>query len=147
MKKLSLFVATVLILLFGFYLISNKDNGDSAISQQETASNPDNISWEAERISDGSNLPTYGLTLIIGNKSFNLNDYWKEPLYGCRDFEAADRPADTVAPSDSISDQLCYFMAGGDLFYVVQNEGKYQILHKQIIDGFLEQSAIILLNI
>lgn len=44
------------------------------------------------------------------------------------------RPEETSPPESSLSDQLCYFMAGGDLFYVVESENGYQVLHKVVGD-------------
>ncbi len=149
MKKILLLAAATLILFSGFYLISNNKDSESLVPPtQETASTPVDISWKAESITGGSNVSTYNLTLVVRDQTFVINDYIEDPLYGCYDLGTeVTRPADTESPSQSISDQLCYYMAGGDLFYVVQNGEGYQVMHKQFTDGVPEQSAKVLFSI
>ena len=112
-----------------------------------------NFSWLLATIAskDSSARPTYDVTLSIGTgEEFRIDDYIsslqgddKVQLYGCRTEwqSTGGRPEGTLPPVNSLSDLLCYGVAGGSLFYVVQNGDAYELFHK-VVGDLPEQEKI-----
>jgi hypothetical protein len=143
MNRKSTFLMAVIILLiivFVFYQYSNEpvavevENLQTNDIETEVNKSPA-ISWEAEENPPvGNDISTYSLYLRVDEKVYDIKEYFNEDLYGCRDFAKIARPEGTSAPEGSLSDQLCYVMAGGDLFYIIESEDGYQVLHKKVGD-------------
>jgi hypothetical protein len=142
-RKSTFLIAVVIvsIISFVFYQYSSEptskvveDNPKNETLSTEV-SDSSAISWEVkENPPVGNDISTYSLYLRVDEKVYDIKEYFNEDLYGCRDFAKIARPEGTSAPEGSLSDQLCYVMAGGDLFYIVESGNGYQVLHKVVGD-------------
>lgn len=143
MKKIYILAILVLVLalaLGAFKVFVSKTGMPGTL--EDASYTAEDFSWEATVLPRAAGLSdqapnTYGLTLHVDGEAYSMNDYYKEPLYGC--YEAAgqtpapERPREVKTQPGAVSDTLCYFH-GGHLFSVIEKDGTYVVMHQNVGD-------------
>jgi hypothetical protein len=158
MKKIVFALIFLGIVVASLYIfMSNKDVGQlkstSQSNEADTEVTSEDFTWSTTDLEQGPKnggsdfISASSLEVSAFGKTYRINDYLNEKIYGCKSGPKYDRVSQDLglAQYDSsysptfllnaVSYYLCPAMAGGDLFVIEETSGGYGMKHYPFGDG------------